>query len=69
MEETIKQPKKVLIALPPAMLREVDATAIAEHRTRSDLIREALRRYLLAFKRDQTAGSIVNQLKEQVYSI
>lgn len=38
--------KKVLIALPPAMLKQVDEIAKAEHRTRSDLIREALRRYI-----------------------
>jgi len=39
-------PKKVLIAIPPAMLEQVDQVADQEHRTRSDLIREALRRYL-----------------------
>jgi len=44
-------PKKVLIALPPAMLEQVDYIAQAEHRTRSDLIREALRRYLENFRR------------------
>lgn len=38
--------KKVLIALPTKMLEEVDTLASTEHRTRSDLIREALRRYL-----------------------
>lgn len=46
-------PKKVLIALPPTMLAQVDQVAIVEHRTRSDLIREALRRYLDAFRRSQ----------------
>lgn len=44
-------PKKVLIALPPAMLEQVDFIAQAEHRTRSDLIREALRRYLDIFRK------------------
>jgi hypothetical protein len=63
------RPKKVLIALPDKMLEQVDSVAVAEHRTRSDLIREALRRYLLNFKREQTPGSIVNQLKEQIYSV
>jgi metal-responsive CopG/Arc/MetJ family transcriptional regulator len=64
MEEIIKHPKKVLIALPPAMLTQVDFVAVAEHRTRSDLIREALRRYLNDFQRAQhpayiqTAGTI-----------
>ena len=38
--------KKVLIALPIKMLEEIDALATTEHRTRADLIREALRRYL-----------------------
>ena len=46
-------PKKVLIALPPAMLEQVDYIAQVEHRTRSDLIREALRRYLDEFRRKQ----------------
>lgn len=47
-------PKKVLIALPPAMLEDIDFVAGVEHRTRSDLIREALRRYLDNFKRQGT---------------
>ena len=51
-------PKKVLIALPPAMLEQVDFIAQCEHRTRSDLIREALRRYLDNFRRQQ--GSHLN---------
>lgn len=45
--------KKVLIALPPVMLEQVDFVASCEHRTRSDLIREALRRYLDNFRRTQ----------------
>lgn len=56
-------PKKVLIALPPAMLEQVDAVAQNEHRTRSDLIREALRRYLENFRRANatpTPGSFAN---------
>ncbi len=46
---------KSLIALPPAMLEQVDYIAQYEHRTRSDLIREALRRYLDNFKRTKPA--------------
>ncbi|MBI4589623.1 MAG: ribbon-helix-helix protein, CopG family [Candidatus Rokubacteria bacterium] len=34
------------ISLPPAMIREVEKVRKAEHRTRSELIREALRVYL-----------------------
>ena len=45
-------PRKVLIALPPGLLEEVDRIAGIEHRTRSDLIRESLRRYLNEFKRN-----------------
>lgn len=44
-------PKKVLIALPPAMLEQVDYIAQCEHRTRSDTIREALRDYIDKHKR------------------
>lgn len=50
-------PKKVLIALPPAMLEQVDYIAQCEHRTRSDLIREALRRYLDNFRRTQPGAA------------
>lgn len=51
-------PKKVLIALPPAMLEQVDFVAGCEHRTRSDLIRESLRRYLDWFRKNQGPLSI-----------
>ncbi len=46
-------PKKILIAMPPAMLEQCDFIAQCEHRTRSDLVREAIRRYLDNFKRNQ----------------
>lgn len=49
-------PKKVLIALPPRMLEQIDFVAECEHRTRSDLVREALRRYLDAFRRQHLTG-------------
>jgi len=57
-------PKKVLIALPPAMLEQVDFIAQHEHRTRSDLIREALRRYLDNFRRQQGAAHLAVQTME-----
>lgn len=57
-------PKKVLIALPPAMLEQVDYIAQCEHRTRSDLIREALRRYLDNFRRTQGAQFAVQKLED-----
>ncbi|MBI3624907.1 MAG: ribbon-helix-helix protein, CopG family [Candidatus Rokubacteria bacterium] len=34
------------ISLPPQMIREVEKVRKAEHRTRSELVREALRTYL-----------------------
>lgn len=46
-------PKKILIALPPGLLEQIDFIATAEHRTRSDLVRESLRRYTDNFKRTQ----------------
>ena len=49
-------PKKVLIALPPAMLEVVDYIAVGECRTRSDLIRESLRRYIQAYKQ---SGNVI----------
>lgn len=52
-----KLPKKVLVALPPEMLRKVDFVAQQEHRTRSDLIREALREYLEKYRR-KALGSL-----------
>lgn len=45
--------KKVLVAFPPLMLEQIDFIAVCEHRGRSDLIREALRRYINSFKRNQ----------------
>lgn len=44
---------KVMISLPDRFLSEVDKAAQAEHRTRSDLIREALREYLRGEKRSK----------------
>lgn len=51
-------PKKVLIALPPALLEKVDHMAQAEHRTRSDLIREALRQYEHSFDTRQREKAV-----------
>lgn len=57
----VKIPKKVLVALPSAMLIEIDQVATAEHRTRSDLIREALRAYIYAFQVKQRGLTTLNQ--------
>ena len=37
---------RVMLSMPPEFLARVDAIAAKEHRSRSDLVREALRRYL-----------------------
>jgi metal-responsive CopG/Arc/MetJ family transcriptional regulator len=42
--------KKVLLAIHPAMLEKLDFVAACEHRSRSDLLREAARRYLANFQ-------------------
>ena len=51
-------PKKILVALQPALLKKIDYIAGKEARTRSDLIREALRRYIQNF--DGVRVSIVD---------
>lgn len=56
-------PKKVLIALPPSLLEQADFVANIESRTRSDLLREALRRYLDNFRQNQhTSNSLVEPM-------
>lgn len=41
--------KKVLTVFPPRLLEQIDAVAQIEHRSRSDLIREATRRYIAPY--------------------
>lgn len=43
---------KVLVNFQDEFLQDIDKIAELEHRTRSSLIREALRRYLLQYKTD-----------------
>ena len=45
---------KVLVNFQDEFLQEVDKIAELEHRTRSSLIREALRRYLSQYKNEAT---------------
>lgn len=54
---------KVLVQLPPGLLEQVDAVADLEHRNRSDLIRESLRRYLDIFRQKNPRVQLV--AKEQ----
>jgi len=46
-------PKKILVALPPGLLEQVDHVAVSEFRSRSDLIREALRDRIALFKKKE----------------
>ena len=46
----MRESKVRSFSLPPGQLRQVEARAKKEHRTMSELIREALRRYL--YERD-----------------
>jgi len=62
-------PKKVLVALPPGLLEQIDFVAQVEHRTRSDLIREALRRYIDGFKRNQGPRMQVSNVGPQKIAI
>lgn len=43
--------KKILIAVPPSLVEQLDMAAKYEHRTRSDLIREALRQYMDRYRK------------------
>jgi Arc/MetJ-type ribon-helix-helix transcriptional regulator len=45
---------KVMISLPDEFLYEIDDAAKSEHRTRSELIREAIREYLRKSKEYKT---------------
>ena len=58
--------KKTLFIIPPALLEQVDAIAKFEHRTRSDLVRESLRRYVDNFKRTQGPRLTIVQREEEV---
>ena len=48
---------KVLVNFQDDFLQEIDKIAQLEHRTRSSLIREALRRYLSQFKTESIQQS------------
>lgn len=55
--------KKVLIGLPSRLLANVDLMAKYECRTRSDLIREALRRYYENYRRTESNSADVQRLE------
>ena len=49
---------KVMISFPEEFLVQVDATAAAEQRSRSELVREALRRYMAERDRAVRPGDL-----------
>ena len=46
---------KVMISLPDEFLRDIDGVARAEHRSRSELVREAMRAYVASHASAPTA--------------
>lgn len=54
MGNSTKTGKKALVHFPYGLLEEVEALARQEHRNRSDLIREATRRYIENAKRTKS---------------
>ena len=60
---------KILVSLPEKFLEDVDRVATEEHRSRSELIREALRAYLETRKvkkvREQSASYTVKKSKSK----
>jgi metal-responsive CopG/Arc/MetJ family transcriptional regulator len=49
---------KVMISFPEAFLKEVDRIAHEEHRSRSELVREALRSYIEARQNRRMPGDM-----------
>lgn len=52
---------KVLVNFQDEFLQDIDKVAELEHRTRSSLIREALRRYILQYKTDSAQKDTDNR--------
>jgi predicted transcriptional regulator len=62
--------KKVLIAICPEMLEQIDFIAQCEHRNRSDLFREALRDYMLKFARLRQEISLgMNTVEKEIVAM
>lgn len=56
------------ISLPPKMVDELDRVRRREHRTRSELLREALRRYMAAVRR-RRAVRVEEALPDEIEAI
>lgn len=60
--------KKILVGIPSNLLNMVDQTADAECRTRSDLVREALRRYIDEFHKQRLMLNDLQRLENSFAS-
>ena len=61
--------QKILILLPPALLEKIDYLAQVESRTRSDLVREALRRYIAVAEANTPVQLPINFAPVHTYPI
>jgi metal-responsive CopG/Arc/MetJ family transcriptional regulator len=53
----MKTAKTLCVTVPPELLAKAQKTAAREHRTMSELVREALRRYMAEGVRNEQASS------------
>jgi metal-responsive CopG/Arc/MetJ family transcriptional regulator len=61
---------RVMITVPDEFLAEIDSTATAQHRSRSELFREAMRQYLKgapiqSSQSAQEAAGLIERLREK----
>ncbi len=60
--------KTINLSLPNELLKQADEVAKKEFRTRSELMREVLRRYILKNKLDELASSLQKEAKEKGFT-
>lgn len=56
--------KTVCITLPPELLKKAQKLAVREHRTMSELFREALRRYMAGAAESERSAASVKKARE-----
>jgi predicted transcriptional regulator len=63
----MRKTELLVASIPPAMMREVERLKKAEHRTRSELVREALRTYfalVARFPEEKPTAADIRALRE-----
>ncbi len=63
----MRKTELLVASIPPAMMREVERLKKAEHRTRSELVREALRAYfalVARFPEEKPTAADIRALRE-----